>query len=113
MTACDAQNVFDETSFDASTDNTTTIATEQPEAGDIYTFTATVLDSWDKMLLVETNDEKMLLSADRYFVSLPENISHKNFADGDVVELTIRYIIPETYPAQLPDVISVRRIVES
>ena len=66
--------------------------------GDVYSFTATVLDVWEESILVESDSQ--------YVVSLPDD-TNKFFAVGDIVVVEFRYPIAETYPMLIQDVVAV------
>ena len=94
--ACNADQKQNKNHSESSSD----IIRYDPEKN-AYTFKATVLQTGERSILVKTDDPQMLRSSDQYWVSLPENISGKDFRKGDVLQINFDGIIMETYPAQI------------
>ena len=66
-----------------------------------YMFQATVLQTEERSILVKTDDAEMLRSGDQYWVSLPENISGKDFSENDIVKIVFDGMVSETYPLKI------------
>ena len=116
LTACDTEKTVDNTSSQSSQSETTTDTSETSggqitDLDSIHTFDATILEVRNNTLLVETNDENMLRYADRFEVSLPDDVSYEDFAVGDIVVIDFRYPILEVYPARITNVSDIRHVV--
>ena len=85
------------------------LSSEQTE-NERVTFTATVLEVYDRSVLVEpTAGSRELRSADRIDVSLSvrDNVSVPQMKAGDIVEIIYDGMIQETYPAGIPCVYAI------
>ena len=110
VTACGAEDQPLETfGVNDGTVDSSSAALGEKDISSTFTFTATVVRK-GAPLLVQTDDPDMLRCADRFTVSLPDGMDADDFKVGDVIEITFRGSILETYPAQIPDVLSIRHI---